>query len=237
VPGEEKDEYYQHTSKYAFPNKPKTKKQQLAEARAAKEAAKIPIEESQFKVRRSVGRPCVGAEVLDPTVPTTYDPNRYPYMVYRLRMLGLSKSKIAEIFLVTPPVLEYWLKQHTKFREAYEEGGTHADGKVVNALFKRATGWKHKAVKIAINTQTGAVHKVRYVENFAPETSAAQYWLNNRQPHIWKNRSSSEVTGANGEALSAPTIIVNPIMAPPKIQRTIEGDPQVKQLTQESEDT
>ncbi len=96
----------------------------------------------------------------------TYDPEVHPKLIYRLALCGLSADRMADCLLIDLNTLYRWRRDHEAFATAWHEGGDHADGKVANALFLRATGWEHMAEKIAIDAKDGNVVRVPYIERF-----------------------------------------------------------------------
>lgn len=85
-----------------------------------------------------------------------------------------------------------WCIQYPSMREAKDRGREMAVANVTKALYHRAIGYKHKAVKIFHNKDTGVV-KVPYTERFPPDTGAAVAFLTNRHPDKWKNKQEHVV--------------------------------------------
>lgn len=168
----------------------------------------------EVKVRENVKRnasepPRAGSTEykVPPGQPSKYRPG-YDVMVQKLRLMGGSYKTIADFFLVSEDTLVEWRKQFPEFDEAWRLAGDYADGLVSHALYRKALGYEHEAVKIFADTKTGEVIEVPYTQRHAPDTAAATFWLTNRQPHLWKNRQDTKLTGPNGEALIPPTIII-----------------------------
>lgn len=130
----------------------------------------------------------------------------YCRIVYKLRLLGISENNIADILEINFKTLVGWRHAHPAFKEAWDKGGALADAKVARSLFGRANGSKIPAVKIFNNK--GEIITVPYTEHYPPDTSAIELWLTNRQPDLWKKRSSQELTGAGGSALNPPPTLV-----------------------------
>jgi hypothetical protein len=147
----------------------------------------------------------------------------YDDMVYKLRLAGLSVDVICSIMTTTNDRLELWREKIPSFREAWEEGGALADANVARKLYARATGYEHVVTKLF--QYRGEVIEKDYVEKFAPETGAAMAWLTNRQPEIWRNRSTTALTNASGGDLLPPILIINPVKAITSEPRpVIDGD-------------
>lgn len=151
------------------------------------------VAKASLKKERSAGRP------------SDYRPG-FARIVYKLRLLGISSEKIADLFEVRRDRLWLWREHYPEFKTAWIEGGSLADATVARSLYHRAVGYSHTAEKIF--NDKGSILRAEYTEHYPPDTAAAQLWLVNRQPELWRNKSSSEVTGANGTALFPPPTLV-----------------------------
>ena len=108
--------------------------------------------------------------------PTKYLPE-YCEQALKLCRLGAKDSELADFFHVNEDTINEWKKVHPEFSESLKEGKALADAEVADKLFKRATGYEHKAVKISANPN-GDEHVTEYVERYPPDTTAAIFWLN-----------------------------------------------------------
>lgn len=114
----------------------------------------------------------------------------YVGMVFKLLLLnrGAITVDIADFFNVNERTIYHWMEVHPEFKKAVYDGKEGSDMEVVNALYKRAIGFKETVTKI---DNKGGVHEVQ--EYFPPEVKAQQIWLNNRRPDQWKsNRSNNQ---------------------------------------------
>lgn len=127
--------------------------------------------------------------------PTKYD-ERYVEEVEKLTMLGLTDKQLAEFWEVSVATLFNWQKIYPEFLEAARRGKAIADGTVARSLYQRANGFTHDAVKIL--QYEGAPVIVPYTERYAPDTTAAVFWLKNRRPDLWRDKS--EVLNKNDPA-------------------------------------
>lgn len=132
--------------------------------------------------------------------PTKYR-TEYAQAAYEFALVGATDKQLAEMFGVNPDTIVEWRKVHPEFSESVRAGKLVADAKVAKALFERATGYQHDAVKIFMPAGATAPVYAPYVEHFAPDTAALQFWLKNRQPEIWRDKVSAELTGADGGPL------------------------------------
>lgn len=115
----------------------------------------------------------------------------------KLAALGATDREAAEFFNVDERTLHRWKHENAEFCQALKVGKEQADARVEQSLYRRALGYTHDAVKIAVNAQ-GEVTQVPFVEHFPPDTTAAIFWLKNRKPAEWRDVKAQEVTGQDG---------------------------------------
>ena len=157
----------------------------------------------------------VAAEVPTPKA-NSGRPSRYraefAQQAVKLCRLGATDKELAGFFGVAESTLNLWKRNHPEFSEALKEGKEAADAEVAERLFRRATGYEHKAVKIVADAKTGAEHQVEYVERYPPDTTACIFWLKNRRPDLWRDRIDNTHSGPNGGAVQVASTVtfVNP---------------------------
>ncbi|PHJ87897.1 hypothetical protein, partial [Nostoc linckia] len=78
-----------------------------------------------------------------------------------------------------------WKLEYPDFREALSLGKEAADAKVAESLFKRATGYSFDSEKVFF--VDGEAHRVEIIEHVPPDTKAAMWWLQNRNPQEWRD--------------------------------------------------
>ncbi|MBE6646108.1 MAG: hypothetical protein E7611_00535 [Ruminococcaceae bacterium] len=139
--------------------------------------------------------------------------DRYGFeTIRRLAEEGFSDEEIAERCGLTFDVFQRWRKKYAKFRDAIEIGRKEADFSVVEALYKKATGYSvktnktHKLKRVDYDPDTGK--KVKEYEELAvgfdesyvpPDLKAEIFWLKNRQPCRWKEKELHVDDGEDGE--------------------------------------
>ena len=126
--------------------------------------------------------------------PTKYKPE-YPGQALKLCRLGATDKEMADFFGVAESTINKWKEDYPEFSESLKEGKGMADAEVADKLFKRATGYEHAAVKIVANANTGQEHVVNYTERYAPDTTAAIFWLKNRRPDLWRDKTEQKIEG------------------------------------------
>ena len=132
--------------------------------------------------------------------PTAYRVE-YDKIAYRLCLLGSTDAELGEAFGVTEQTINGWKQKHPNFFESITRGKRLADAKVAESMFKRACGYKHKAVKIMQNNGEPII--VPYTERYPPDTNAGSLWLRNRQRALWSNNPNP----AGGDDDIPPTMI------------------------------
>jgi hypothetical protein len=132
--------------------------------------------------------------------PTKYKPE-YVAQAKKLAKLGATDRDAADFFEVNEATVHRWKLSHPEFCEALKVGKETADSRVEQSLYRRALGYQHDAVKIAVNAQ-GEVTEVPFVEHYPPDTTAAIFWLKNRKPGEWRDKTEVENTHTVHEWLS-----------------------------------
>lgn len=111
---------------------------------------------------------------------------KYIKKAFDLALLGLTDEQMANVFDVTATTFHNWKKSQPEFFESIKKGREEADAQVAVSLFKRATGYSHKAKKIMQHMGEPVI--VDYIEHYPPDTMACIYWLNNRQRKNWTQK-------------------------------------------------
>lgn len=122
--------------------------------------------------------------------PSKFKPE-YVEQAQKLANLGATDRDVADFFGVDERTINRWKQDHEGFCQALKVGKDAADARVEQSLYRRALGYTHDAVKIAVNAQ-GEVTQVPYVEHFPPDTTAAIFWLKNRKPADWRDVKAVE---------------------------------------------
>jgi len=124
--------------------------------------------------------------------PSKYKPE-FADQALKLCRLGATDKELADFFATTEQTINAWKAAYPEFLESLKEGKSLADAEVADKLYKRATGYSHKAVKIA-STPDGKEHLTEYEEQYPPDTTAAIFWLKNRRPDLWRDKTEQRTT-------------------------------------------
>ncbi len=124
---------------------------------------------------------------------------------YRMSLLGLTDHQLADFLGISCETLYSWKVSYPEFRESIARGKIEADARVAEALYRRACGYSHPAVKIFMPSGASEPVFVPYTQHYPPDTKAALRWLMNRQPALWRDRQEVAVTGTVAHRISQMT--------------------------------
>ena len=106
----------------------------------------------------------------------------------------MTEEEVAEFFEVDKSTIYDWDKAHPEFADSRARGKIPADAKVAERLYHRALGYHHEDTHIS--TYEGNVTMTPIVKHYPPDTQAASWWLKNRQPKRWKDKTETEHSGS-----------------------------------------
>lgn len=118
----------------------------------------------------------------------------YDELAYNYALLGVTDKQLAEFFDVSEVTINEWKKVHPSFLKSLRDGKSTADAQVARSLFKRALGFSVSEEKQ--ENGTNGSKTTTTIKEVAPDTTAAIFWLKNRQPEIWRDKK--EVSFDNG---------------------------------------
>lgn len=118
--------------------------------------------------------------------PTEYQPE-YPDQAYKLCLLGATDQELADFFEVSESTINNWKIAHPEFLESLKKGKRVADTQVADRLYQRALGYEHDDVYIT--QYQGEILEKDITKHYPPDTTAAIFWLKNRQPAKWRDKT------------------------------------------------
>ena len=127
--------------------------------------------------------------------PSKYDES-FNKLAFNYCLLGATDKDLAKYFDTSEVTVNKWKEEHPEFLKSIKMGKEEADAKVASRLFKKATGYEREEDKIFQFQGTPVV--VPTEVHYQPDTTAAIFWLKNRQPSKWRDTQNIELTGANG---------------------------------------
>lgn len=119
--------------------------------------------------------------------------------------LGATDAELAAALDITPMSLGNWKRQNEKLFCTLKEAKAQADSKVVKSLYERAQGYSHKQVEFMI--VKGKLRKIETIKHYPPDTTACIYWLKNRRPDDWADRSQHSLSNPDGTPIAGTTVI------------------------------
>lgn len=109
-------------------------------------------------------------------------------IVERMSWLGATDEDMWKALGVVERTFYRWAKAYPTMRQAKDRGRQEATAQVTKALYRRAIGYKHKAVKVFLRKDDIEPVYAPFIERYPPDTAAALAWLTNRDPARWKNK-------------------------------------------------
>lgn len=141
-----------------------------------------------------------------PGQPSPYKPE-YCVQVEKLCKLGATDKEVADFFGVCEATINNWKKAHPEFFESLKRGKLIADAEVADRLFQRAKGFEHDSEEIKVVSDGqglgSSIERVPIRKIYPPDTTAAIFWLKNRQKEKW--RDGKDIT-TGGEKLPPPQL-------------------------------
>ncbi len=111
-------------------------------------------------------------------------------VIKKLAMHGLTDAELADLLEIDEPKLKIWQKDKA-FLHALNTGRLQADLNVEEKLYAKATGYSHPEVHVS--TYQGKVTVTEITKYYAPDTSAAIFWLKNRRG--WSDKQEVKHSG------------------------------------------
>lgn len=132
--------------------------------------------------------------------PTQYK-SEYAAQAEKLCLLGATDDEMADFFGVHRSTIYRWKLEHEEFCNAIKTAKDVADARVERSLYQKATGYnftEQQAFKIKSDQYKEEIEVVE-VEKHAPaDTTAAIFWLKNRQKDKWRDKHELEQSGEVG---------------------------------------
>lgn len=126
--------------------------------------------------------------------PTRYR-QEFAEQAAKLCKLGLTDKELADFFEVSERTINTWKHSHPEFLQSLKGGKELADAEVASKLFHRATGYEHPEDDIRV--VNGEIVITPTIKHYPPDTTAAIFWLKNRQPAKWRDKVEQEGGGAD----------------------------------------
>jgi hypothetical protein len=126
----------------------------------------------------------------------------YAEQAYKLCLLGATDKELADFFEVEESTINNWKSKHKQFLESIKKGKNQADAEVAQKLYQRALGYERDEIELKVvalgNNQGLEVQEVPVVKHYPADTTAAIFWLKNRQPGKWRDKQETQITSDSG---------------------------------------
>ena len=133
--------------------------------------------------------------------PTKYQPE-FAAQAVKLCALGATDQEIADFFDVDVRTIYRWKADNDEFCQALRSGKEVADERVARSLFQRAVGYEQDEVKIFMPANAVAPVYAPFRAKVQPDTTAAIFWLKNRRPQEWRDKTETSLSNPDGSALN-----------------------------------
>ncbi len=108
----------------------------------------------------------------------------------KLVEIGFTDAQVCDFFGIPERTFNNWKQKNAKFWQSLKDWKKEADKSVEKSLYQRALGYQHEEDKIFC--ESGKVTVVPTIKHYPPEVLACIYWLNNRQPGVWRQKVEVE---------------------------------------------
>lgn len=115
----------------------------------------------------------------------------YAEQAYKLCLLGATDKELADFFEVDERTINRWKDDVPEFCQSLKRGKYEADATIASKLYHRAKGYEHPEDKIF--NDNGEPLVVPTIKHYPPDTTAAIFWLKNRQPAKWRDKTEQDV--------------------------------------------
>ena len=120
----------------------------------------------------------------------------YIELAYNYTLLGATDKDLSNFFDVEESTINQWKIDFPEFSESLKRGKSEADSVIASKLFHRAKGYDHPEI-VTASFQGQITDTMEVVKHYPPDTTAAIFWLKNRQPKLWRDKTETENVNLN----------------------------------------
>ncbi len=107
--------------------------------------------------------------------------------ILEMARFGMTEQQIVNILEIDKSTLTKWKQKNESFFTSLKDQKYLADVEVERSLFEKAKGYQHEDVHFS--NHMGHVTATPYIKKYAPSDTAAIFWLKNRQPSKWRDKT------------------------------------------------
>lgn len=125
---------------------------------------------------------------------TLYRPE-FVRIAEKLALLGATDAQMAEAFDVGERTFQSWKARHVELSAVLKAAKLVPDAEVAHSLYRRALGYSHPEDDIRTVSAGNGMSEIVItptVKHYPPDTTAAIFWLKNRQPKLWRDKVEVE---------------------------------------------
>lgn len=142
--------------------------------------------------------------------PSLYQPEYVEIARRVCSILGATDAELAMFLGFSERTINAWKKQHPEFGAVLNLGKLDADSEVAARLYKKALGYEHDDIDVRAITLPGVnagseVVITPVTRVVQPDTQAITWWLKNRRPQDWKDKTETTVEVVNMDLETAET--------------------------------
>ncbi len=127
--------------------------------------------------------------------PTKFNRHKYKKMKYMFSE-GYTVNEVAEAIEVTQSTIYEWAKKRPEFFKDLQNWKAEADKRVERSLYQKACGFEYEEEEAKVvalgNNQGSEIVKVKVKRKLPPEATSAIFWLKNRKPQEWRDKTETE---------------------------------------------
>lgn len=118
-------------------------------------------------------------------------------LIFKLAARGFDDAEMAEIIGVDRATLSNWKVKYPDFFDTIKIQKQMSDEKVERALFERACGYVHPETKAQwVQDENGGRWEYADIQrHYPPDPTSMIFWLKNRQPRKWRDKTDVEHSG------------------------------------------
>jgi len=121
----------------------------------------------------------------------------FPKRVEEMARDGMIEVDIAKSLGIALSSFASYKNEYSEFLDALKRGKEVVDDKVVSSLYKRAMGYSCPETKPqwVQDKDGGHWEYAEMVKHYPPDSTSLVFWLKNRRPDDWRDKSHHEHSG------------------------------------------
>lgn len=122
-----------------------------------------------------------------------FEPKYLP-IIYKYTAGGHTEQGVARRIGISDRTWAYWKEKHPEILQVLKKAKDDPDAAVERSLYRMATGYHQEVMEPVFDRKNGEVAYATYKKYFAPNVTAAIFWLKNRRKEQWADTHHVEQT-------------------------------------------